>query len=633
MSGWSWEGTDYNYITMTIVTGNETFPENLTQEEPEEEQDQAVPPSAVGAVMLAIVLGIIAFITVVGNIMVMISFKMDKQLQTISNYFLFSLAVADFIIGAYSIPFFTIHFIMGKWPFSSALCDIWLSIDYMASNASVMNLLAISVDRYFSVTRPLSYRARRTTKKAALMILSAWGLSLVLWVPPIYAWPYIEGTSNLYIDPGGGPGSESCFIQFVETNQFMSILCAMMAFYIPVSIMCGLYVRVWWETVKRQRDLVHLQAGKKASSKRSDSSEEVEVVRKGEKEEQWNTQSNGTQRPPGGRINGRIRHLLRSCSSAEEPVGFVEDPSSEGYVTPHSIGTPHQPARSISGICERLETNSLTRHGTSHSCGVNGSNGQPAGWRQSYSSQRHSTSDLLEELKGCKVDSVYTILIQFPATSLNDTTADSTSIRMLSDSPQPEIHKSQPGLSKPHQLSTPSLPDWPTAREVRAQTPCQREARGRGRNNRSDSRDSISLNTRIVPKQYVRSVQSSAPPPAPVSASSLPRKNKLKKASQEKRQERKAAKTLSLILLVFLLTWTPYNVLAVMKGILGPKASEEFIPQLIWDISYCLCYINSTINPFCYALCNATFRKTYVRILSCKWGDSKKQPVNKYYYG
>ena len=60
---------------------------------------------------------------------------------------------------------------------------------------------------------------------------------------------------------------------------------------------------------------------------------------------------------------------------------------------------------------------------------------------------------------------------------------------------------------------------------------------------------------------------------------------------------------------------------------------QEFIPQLIWDISYCLCYINSTINPFCYALCNATFRKTYVRILSCKWGDSKKQPVNKYYYG
>ena len=149
-------------------------------------------------VLLAILFGIIAFVTVVGNIMVMVSFKMDKRLQTISNYFLFSLAIADFIIGAYSIPFFTIQLIEnGKWPLSQPLCDIWLSIDYMASNASVMNLLAISVDRYFSVTRPLSYRARRTTKIAALMILSAWGLSTVIWVPTINAWPYIEGKPNL----------------------------------------------------------------------------------------------------------------------------------------------------------------------------------------------------------------------------------------------------------------------------------------------------------------------------------------------------------------------------------------------------------------------------------------------------
>lgn len=29
----------------------------------------------------------------------MVSFKIDKQLQTISNYFLFSLAVADIAIG------------------------------------------------------------------------------------------------------------------------------------------------------------------------------------------------------------------------------------------------------------------------------------------------------------------------------------------------------------------------------------------------------------------------------------------------------------------------------------------------------------------------------------------------------
>jgi hypothetical protein len=48
-----------------------------------------------------------SLVTITGNLMVMISFKMDKQLQTISNYFLFSLAVADIIIGTISMPLFT----------------------------------------------------------------------------------------------------------------------------------------------------------------------------------------------------------------------------------------------------------------------------------------------------------------------------------------------------------------------------------------------------------------------------------------------------------------------------------------------------------------------------------------------
>lgn len=124
---------------------------------------------------------------------VMISFKIDKQLQTISNYFLFSLAMADLAIGLISMPLFTVSTILGHWPLGPFVCDTWLALDYLASNASVLNLLIISFDRYFSVTRPLTYRAKRTTNRAAIMIGSAWGISLLLWPPWIYSWPYIEG--------------------------------------------------------------------------------------------------------------------------------------------------------------------------------------------------------------------------------------------------------------------------------------------------------------------------------------------------------------------------------------------------------------------------------------------------------
>ena len=64
-----------------------------------------------------------------------------------------------------------------------------------------------SFDRYFSVTRPLTYRARRTTKRAALMIFSAWAVSAVVWPPWIIAWPYIEGARTVPVN--------ECYIQFI----------------------------------------------------------------------------------------------------------------------------------------------------------------------------------------------------------------------------------------------------------------------------------------------------------------------------------------------------------------------------------------------------------------------------------
>lgn len=95
------------------------------------------------------------------------------------------------------------------------------------------------------------------------MISAAWGISLLLWPPWIYAWPYIEGKRTV--------PEYKCYIQFIETNHYITFGTAIAAFYIPVSIMLFLYYRIYMETEKRQRDLSQLQAGKKESSRRSNS--------------------------------------------------------------------------------------------------------------------------------------------------------------------------------------------------------------------------------------------------------------------------------------------------------------------------------------------------------------------------
>ena len=67
---------------------------------------------------------------------------------------------------------------------------------------------------------------------------------------------------------------------------------------------------------------------------------------------------------------------------------------------------------------------------------------------------------------------------------------------------------------------------------------------------------------------------------------------------------------------------TPYNVLVILKT-LSPASVDS--DGVWWQFAYYLCYINSTLNPLCYALCNQNFRGTYVRILTCRFNQRAPQ--------
>lgn len=101
--------------------------------------------------------------------------------------FILSLAVADIAVGLVVMPISSAYVLTGKWRFGLVVCQFWLSADYLASTASILNLIVLSLDRYWSISRPLEYLRKRSKKRALIVITIVW-LGSFLWIVPIVGW-------------------------------------------------------------------------------------------------------------------------------------------------------------------------------------------------------------------------------------------------------------------------------------------------------------------------------------------------------------------------------------------------------------------------------------------------------------
>lgn len=476
-----------NFTFWNASEGNETV-ETVVDESPYK---------TVEVVFIVLVAGSLSLVTVIGNILVMLSIKVNRSLQTVNNYFLFSLACADLIIGLCSMNLYTVYIVIGYWPLGPVVCDLWLALDYVVSNASVMNLLIISFDRYFCVTKPLSYPVKRTTKMAGMMIAAAWVLSFILWAPAILFWQFIVG--------GRTVPEKECYIQFFS-NAAVTFGTAIAAFYLPVIIMMVLY----WQISRASKSRV-----KKDNRKPSGGNLEVASPSQTPRE-------NAANKPTNNNV---------TVEEAERGQTQITDDAANQHDAKLQNGKAPSTDEGGRGNCVPAEEKESSNDSTSGSGAVT---------NQKDKAAPSAANDLPAR---CRSKSGGSKL---------------TCIKIITKSPKGDCYP-------------------PSNATVEIVPAAERQNH--------------------VARKIVKMTKQ---PP------------KKKKAPSSR--EKKVTRTIMAILVAFVATWTPYNVMVLINTF-----CSSCIPNTVWTIGYWLCYINSTINPACYALCNITFKKTFKQLLLCQY--------------
>lgn len=201
---------------------------------------------------VGIFLSVFILVAIVGNIMVILSVVCNKQLQTVTNFFIVNLAIADLLLGIIVLPFSASLEVLGCWVFGRVFCNIWAAVDVLCCTASILSLCMISIDRYIGVKYCLKYPSIMTERKAVAILVLVWVSSVVISVGPLLGWkeppPVDESICRITEEPG------------------YALFSSLFSFYLPLMVILIMYFRVY---VVARRTTRSLEAGVKRERNKS----------------------------------------------------------------------------------------------------------------------------------------------------------------------------------------------------------------------------------------------------------------------------------------------------------------------------------------------------------------------------
>ncbi|VDK55791.1 unnamed protein product [Anisakis simplex] len=173
-------------------------------------------------ILALLLLPLLCAVGLLGNLLVCIAIYFDRRLHNVTNYFLFSLALADLLVCSIVMP-------LGLLVEVRHVCLLYVYSDVFLCTASIVHMSMISLDRFLGISKPLKIRHQSPTI-TTMKIAFVWLITVLISCPIAVAALY---------DPTNILQDNTCAI----SNRYYMVYGSTFAFLIPFIVMVVTYVK------------------------------------------------------------------------------------------------------------------------------------------------------------------------------------------------------------------------------------------------------------------------------------------------------------------------------------------------------------------------------------------------------
>ena len=183
-------------------------------------------------------------LSVTGNTLVLLAIWKTAALQTVTNCFLGSLAVADVLVGVFIPPNVILSY--RGLPDNFYGCIVLNSAVIILTDISILNLLAVALERYLAIKDPFLYQRLLSIRKALGVVVSLWIIALLMGSIPTMGWHESKQSFS------------TCAFTSVIDLKYMVYMSFFVVTLIPLFSMLVIYLYIF-KIVHKQRRQIAVQ--------------------------------------------------------------------------------------------------------------------------------------------------------------------------------------------------------------------------------------------------------------------------------------------------------------------------------------------------------------------------------------